>query len=207
MKKTKKRISHKKFNYTPYLLGLAMLLVIPMLRFTPFPDEELQLRRAAPNNAHLAVEMPISDGSFTIFNANTDERAGEGSGSSDLLGLSPGRYRVEFNEVIGYETPKAQIVELENGKLKMIEGFYMPYFKYPLLGLHMFPDTVQYNIIDVTTNTKIAGGIGSDFYSLPIGKYMIEFYDLEGYNKLPNQYFLIQPNTITTVNGAFGKAK
>ncbi len=206
MKKSLKR-KLKKLNFYPYLLGLAMLLVIPMLRLTPFPDDELQLRSAAHSDSMVSVSMPIPHGSYTIFNNETDELVTHGMGSADSIQLSPGQYRMVFGEVNGFKTPEIQVFDLGRDAHKAIEGYYAPYFNYPLLAFHIFPDTVKYNIIDLKTNSNVARGTGSDFYYLPIGKYMVEFYDLEGYNKLPNQHFLIRPNTVTTVNGAFGKVK
>ncbi len=203
-KKFKKSL--KKIKIYPLLIVLAMLLVIPLLRYTPLPNKGLQLRGSAPDEtAFVSVSVPINEGNYAIFNNETNELVKRNVGSLEKFELKPGQYRIEFSDVVGYTSPISHKFQIEPGADVNIDGYYDPNCDYPLLGLRVFPDNAQYNIFDTKNNEKVASSEGSDFFQLPVGRYRVEFVEMENYTMRKTQTFMMMPRTITTVNAMYGK--
>lgn len=205
MKRKTKKISKKsvflKYGIYPYIIVLAMLLVIPLLRYTPSQED---LHGAADTRQPMVtVNLPFGDGSYAIFNNETDELVQHDSGFTKSFALPEGSYRIEFAEKFGFTTPKPKKFFLSPSSDVIVNGDYFPIYNYPLLGIKVFPEKAEYKIYD-EQNKLVESATGSQFFQMPAGNYRVEFLPLSGFNSPGNRDFYLANGVISTVNAAYG---
>lgn len=198
----KKSKFHKKHSIYSYLLILAIIAVVPLLRYTPFAEESVSLRKAA-SKPTVTVSLPVSNGSYTIFGEGTGEVMAQGSGLTETFELKEGRFEIRFDDIYGYETPKSLTFSLLEGLDRSVSGNYLPSCGAPLLGVKVFPDNAEYQIFDYNNN-EAAVGEGSQFFILKPGDYKVKFLEMPGYNPPAEQDFWMKEKVITTVNVVYG---
>jgi len=192
----------KKYFYT-ILLVVAIILVIPMLRYT-FPEDTV-LHGAAPEISGITVNLPIPNGSYTVFDSQ-NKLILHDRGISNTFNLPVGVYRIEFSSLYGYSTPKKQVFTVRPSENVTLKGDYFPIYNSPLLGVEVFPQNAPYIIFD-DQNKVAAEGTGSQFFHLPPGNYKIIFQKLQDYKSPGQQQFFVADRVVTTINAAYGKIK
>lgn len=203
-RKTKKLLKKSvlfRYGIYPYLIALAVLLILPLLRYTPFQEDGLH--SAAESKPMVTINLPFEDGSYVIFNTDTNELVAHDSGFTKSFALPEGGYKIEFAEKFGYSTPKTQKFYLSPSSDVIVNADYYPIFNYPLLGVKVFPENALYKIYD-DQNKMVANGKGSQFLQMPVGNYKIEFLSIPGFKSPGNNSFFLANGVITTVNAAYG---
>ena len=205
MKKRQKKSFFKKHGIYPYLLIIAILAILPVLRYAPFDDQGTPLHKAAEELAgKLTVNMPFDNASYIIFNNNNNDLITRGSGFSENFILPAGNYRIEFSQMDGYKSPEPRVFSYDGNSNFVVDGKYLPAFGYPLLGIKVFPENAKYIIVD-SQNKKIADGIGSQFFQMPDGNYKVQFLALPGFSSPGERDFYVANGVTTTVIAAYGQ--
>jgi hypothetical protein len=204
MKKRQKKSFLKKHGLYPYLIIVAMLAILPILRYAPFIDEATPLHKAAESAAKLTVNMPFENTSYIIFNNNNNELITRGSGFSENFVLPAGNYRIEFAQINGYKSPEPRVFSYDGTSDFTIDGKYLPAFGYPLLGIKVFPENAKYIILDSKGKT-ITEGTGSQFFDMPVGNYKVQFLDIPGFSSPGQRNFYVANGVTTTVIAAYGQ--
>jgi len=200
-KKSLKKSVWLKYGIYPYLIFFAILLVLPLLRYTPAQDDGLH--GAAGSKPMVTVNLPFEDGSYAIFNNDTNELVTHDKGFTKSFALPGGSYRIEFAEKFGFTTPKPQKFFLNPTSDLVINGNYFPIYNYPLLGVKVFPEKAVFNIYD-EQGKLVESGKGSQFVQMPSGNYKIEFIPLPGFNSPGDRNFYLANGVISTINAAYG---
>jgi hypothetical protein len=202
MRKKQKKSIFKKISSSVYLLVIAMIAMLPLLRYTPVTDKA-DLHKSAPEYK-LTVNLPFENVPYVIFNSDNNQVVARDSGFTKNFDLPNGIYRIEFSQINGYESPKPQKFAI-NGTAKItISGKYTPTIGYPLLGLKVFPDNAKYVIYD-SHGKKVAEGTGSQFFQMPNGNYSVEFLAIPGFHSPGKNNFYLANGVTTTVIAAYGQ--
>jgi len=202
IKKLLKKSVLLKYGIYPYIIAFALIAVLPLLRYTPFPENNLH-GAAETKQPMVTVNLPFEDGSYAIFNTDTNKLVAHDSGFTKSFALPGGGYRIEFAEKFGYSTPNAQKFYLSPSSDVIVNADFYPIYNYPLLGVKIFPENAMYKIYD-EQGKMVANGKGSDFFQMPAGNYKIEFLSLPGFKSPGNNSFFLADGVITTVNAAYG---
>ena len=197
----KKYLRHIKKYLNFYLIGLAVIISIPLLFIIPAGKE--QLHNSADARTNLTVELPLPDGSYSIF-SDTNKFILHDKGLSRSFNLPDGTYRIEFAQIYGYTTPHKQVFTLNSSGEAVIKGKYYPVYNAPLLSIKVFPEYASYKIYDLNKNL-IQENSGSQFLHMPPGQYRIQFADVPGYSSPGTSTFYLAGAVITTINGVYGE--
>lgn len=208
-RKTKKRSQNQFFSQrkTALLIILFVLTSFSLKWSTPV---ETELRGSAPEQVEnvvieptgeLIVSSNVAEAEFNVWEANKRKLAASMKGS-DMVELPVGRYLVQCLDRYGYKAPESSMVEIKDGKKTVTHCEFESLNIAPLLNLKVNAEAGGYRIFN-QEGEEVFKGKGSRIMNLPVGSYLVEFYDAPGFISPGVEPFFMIERVTTTIRAEY----
>lgn len=203
IKKLKRKVVKKTAHWvatTALLLGIFLVLIGLGLTRQP---EKLRPSALPLSQGSLSVSPTLASGCYTLYNEWSHKKVTQACGSRVFL-LPVGAYRVEYDDLTGYQKPFSRPVFISAGSHETVSGVYTSNCRTPNLRIVVQPCNAHYRITN-GFNIQTSEQIGSKGFWLEEGDYRLEFFHMPGRRTPDAVTFKILPGMTTTINAHYKK--